>query len=269
MMTAAEGSFSERIAAAGANWTTIRCGPLFGFGWFGPDFISGDETYRQYVTRGGKADLSTFDPFYFDRVRAILRKCLSLRLYVEVDLVDGWTLERPAAHPWTRANNVQGFSGGDCSILSRAPHGYAIAFVRRLVHETGMFPHVTYQIGNETFDCRGLVSEAWERGIVAAVRAQEEDDKYIRHLVGSNAYPTLPLQPWADYESWHQPFAAPVGPRPRQVNEYGKGLSAEAWGIQARIALARGGAFHYWLGDDSPERVNATLSEMTRIRMER
>jgi hypothetical protein len=263
-------AFAERIATAGANWATIRCGPLWKYGWVGNDYISGDATYRQYVTApDGRADLGQFNEAYFVKVRTLLQRLYELRLYVEIDLVDAWTMERPEAHPWSRENNVQGFDGGDCSILQHVPHGYAIAFVHRLIHETGMFSNVLYQIGNETFDCRGVLSKDWEIGIVAAVRNQEVWDKYDRHLIGSNAYPTLPNQPWADYESWHQNSFPPAGPRPRQVNEYGKDLSPEQWGIQARIGLAKGGAFHLWVGDLDEAGIDATLREMMTIREER
>lgn len=204
------------LAAEGVNWTHVRLGP-YPPGAEGPAFAA-------YAADG------SWNPAFWQKVRRILSTAAALGIYVEVDVIDAWAFE----HGRTAF-------GQDCSAMARAPDRRHLRWIRKVAEETGAFPNVMYQVGNETFDCDA--SPAWELGVRDALRAALGER---RRLIGTNSHdPELEEQ--FDYAARHVDEAqAPPG-RPVIVNE-SRALTPAAFEEQLRAAERLGSTFVLWRG---------------------
>ena len=204
------------LAAAGVNWTHVRLGPY-------PPGAEGD-AFAGYAPGGGWNDA------FWQKVRRILSTAAALGIYVEVDVIDAWAFE-----------HGRSAFGQDCTAMARAPERRHLRWIRKVAAETGGFPNVTYQVGNETFDCPA--APAWELGVRDALREALGER---RRLIGTNSHdPELEAQ--FDYAARHVDEAqAPPG-RPLIVNET-RPLSPAQFETQLRAARRLGSTFVLWRG---------------------
>lgn len=204
------------LARAGVNWTHVRLGPY-------PASAEGEE-FAAYAGDG------SWNEAFWERLRASLAEAARLGIYVEIDVIDAWAFEH-------RRNAF----GEDCAAMARAPQRHHLKWIRKVAAETGGFPNVTYQVGNETFDCRA--APAWELGVRDALRAALGGRA---RLIGTNSQdPGLEAQ--FDYATRHVDTAqAPAG-RPLIVNETGSLTPAQ---FREQLAAARrlGSTFVLWRG---------------------
>jgi hypothetical protein len=204
------------LARAGVNWTHVRLGPY-------PPSAEGEE-FAAYTPEG------SWNAAFWERLRATLAEAARLGIYVEIDVMDAWAFEH-------RGNAF----GEDCSAMARAPGRHHLTWIRKVAAETGGFPNVTYQVGNETFDCEA--APAWELGVRDALRAALGEKP---RLIGTNSQdPQLEAQ--FDYATRHVDTAqAPAG-RPLIVNETGSLTPAQ---FREQLAAARrlGSTFVLWRG---------------------
>ena len=172
----------DTLARYQANYTHIRLGPFY-------SGLRRDQWYLAYMIdpASAKNNLDTWNADYWNSIRGSLGHAQSLGIYVEIDLIDAWLLERPELSPWSKNNNINGINEGDCSIISRPPGSVQAKFIRKAVAETGKYPNVMYQIGNETFDCGGVLSKSYELGIAAIVRDELAKKGYGARLIGTNS----------------------------------------------------------------------------------
>jgi hypothetical protein len=206
----------RQMARAGVNWTHVRLGPY-------PPEAEGRE-FAAYAADG------SWDPAFWRRVRDVLAEARRLGIYVEVDVIDAWAFE----HGRTAFRE-------DCSAMAGPPRRHHLRWIRKVAAETGDFPNVTYQVGNETFDCDA--SPAWELGVRDALRAALGP---LVRLIGTNSHDP-DLEPEFDYAARHVDEAQTPGPRPVIVNETGPLTPAQ---FQAQRAAARslGSTFVLWRG---------------------
>lgn len=204
------------LAAAGVNWTHVRLGPY-------PAWAEGP-AFAAYTADGG------WNPAFWQKVRRILAAAAALGIYVEVDVIDAWAFE-----------HGRNAFGEDCTAMARAPQRQHLRWIRKVAEETGGFPNVMYQVGNETFDCDA--SPDWEKGVRDALRAALGAQA---RLVGTNSHdPGLEAE--FDYAARHVDEAqAPAG-RPVIVNET-RGLTPARFEAQLEAAARLGSTFVLWRG---------------------
>lgn len=206
----------RQMARAGANWTHVRLGPY-------PPEAEGPE-FAAYQAGG------SWNAAFWERVRGVLAEAARLGIYVEVDVIDAWAFE----HGRTAFRE-------DCSAMARAPQRHHLRWVRKVAAETGDFPNVMYQVGNETFDCDA--SPAWEIGVRDELRAALGTRA---RLIGTNSHDP-DLEPEFDYAARHVEEAQRPGPRPVIVNETAPLTPAE-FRAQHAAARALGSTFVLWRG---------------------
>jgi hypothetical protein len=216
-----------------ANYTHIR---------LGPHHIDNEGPgYSGYLLVGDRYDLNQWDEGFWARVKNILTVAKGLGIYVEIDVVDAWVLERPQISPWGQFENVNGY-GADCYVLRKAPDPIIERWVRKVVSETRSFPNVMYQIGNETFDCRGLLEAEFELGVKDIIKSELNG---INRLIGTNSHDPF-IESKVDYVSYHQSNAPSNIGKPVQVNEYGDNVTPEDYNRELNLGYSRGTYFHLW-----------------------
>ncbi|HET8647110.1 MAG TPA: hypothetical protein VFO85_16555, partial [Vicinamibacteria bacterium] len=177
---------------------------------------------------GYRADGSWNEAFWA-RVRGLLAEAARLGIYVEVDVIDAWAFE-----------HGRNAFGDDCEAMKRAPDRRHLRWIRKVAAETGGFPNVMYQVGNETFGC-GVAPE-WELGVRDALRAALAQPR----LIGTNSHrPELEAE--FDYVARHLDEAQPPAARPVIVNETGP-LSPAEFRKQRDAARSQGTTFVLWRG---------------------
>jgi hypothetical protein len=211
----------RRLAREGVNWTHIRLGPY-------PPASEGPE-YAAYAG-DPRSEEPPWNPAFWERVRGLLAEAARLGIYVEVDVMDAWAFE-----------HGRSAFGEDCGVMARAPRPHHLRWIRKVARETGAFPNVMYQVGNETFDCGA--SRAWEVGVRDALRAALPSGA---RLVGTNSHDPA-IEAEFDYAARHVDEApAPAG-RPVIVNET-RPLTPRAFQEQLAVAQRLGSTFVLWRG---------------------
>jgi hypothetical protein len=253
----------ETLASYGVNYTHIRLGPFTD--------EEGSEQFLAYAySDGGKVDLNSWNFAFWQQVRSILSKAESLGIYVEVDLIDAWVLERPHISPWTHTNNVNGVNEGHCDILTRAPGPVQEKFLRKAVAETGEFPNVIYQIGNETFDCRGVITSQYEFGVADIVRDELEVQGFGNRLIGTNSHKkSIECSRKIDYVIRHSDTVPSlICGKPLQVNETGYD-TAFLFKELHEAAVSTGVYWHLWRGNLSSDELNSALDYIQSVQASR
>ncbi len=253
----------KEMADHKANYAHIRLGP---FAREGTEFMA-------YATKNGVADLSKWNPRFWRRARNIVSAAQKLGIYVEVDLIDAWILERPPLTPWYKDNNQNGVGDheGTCEIMEHGPNTLHKKWLSKIVNELGSFPNVIYQIGNETFDCnlgnykgtrypRAEVQPAWELGIVRFVRSQ---GGHKGQLLGTNSHRAeIENHSEIDYIVKHMNKLPPKGPKPVMINEYFGAMSPSEIRSKLDGAYERGVTFHIWRGPMLERHYQDALDEL-------
>lgn len=204
------------LARAGANWTHVRLGPF-------PPWAEG----RAFAA---SSDDGGWNPAFWNRLRRLLAEAARLGIYVEVDVIDGWALE----------HGRSAFREG-CSVTHREPQRHHLRWIRKVVAETGDFPNVMYQVGNETFDCDATLQ--WEVGVRDALRAALGDR---RRLIGTNSHDPE-IEAHFDYVARHVEEAQAPSDRPVIVNETSP-LTPAQFREQLEAARRLGSTFVLWRG---------------------
>jgi hypothetical protein len=206
----------RRLAREGVNWTHVRLGPY-------PAAAEGAE-YAAFLGDG------QWNPRFWERVRTMLGEAARLGIYVEVDVMDAWAFE-----------HGRSAFGESCDVMAAAPRRHHLKWIRKVAAETGGFPNVMYQVGNETFDCKA--SPEWERGVRDALR---EALPAGPRLIGTNSHDPA-IEAGFDYAARHVDEAqAPAG-RPVIVNET-RPLTPRQFQEQLAAAERLGSTFVLWRG---------------------
>jgi hypothetical protein len=230
----------DRFAAASANYTHIRLGP----------FVKAGEgaTFVGYKMVGDKVDLTQWNPAFWDLVHATVQLAKDRGIYVEVSLIDCWTFKHDLS-AWGPSHNIQNYSGGNCSVVGKAPHAKAKKWVRKVVDVLGEFDNVLWQDGNEVFDCHQNAT-AWTKGLKQFVRDREGEKGFRQHPFGTNSH--QPELKTVGYEIYHAQVPTHSAGRPRIFNEYQTLTSANQWKQKALQAKTLESNFMLWRGNLNP-----------------
>lgn len=248
--------YLQRYADNGANFTHIRLGPFTETGE-SPAFVA-------YASvEGGKVNLDEWNDAFWQRLSGTLARARELGVYVEVDLIDSWVLERPGIHPWAKANNINGVDEGSCRTITKPITDVQKRWLTKIVEVTRGFDNVIYQVSNESFDCKGWLDDSWELSVLDFVRALHPSA-----VIGTNSNRDT-IESAADYVESHASFAQTLrNGKPIMVNEYGDSLTPEEVRDEMRKGVLLGSSFHYWRGGHDEAAFSATLAYLRAIRSE-
>lgn len=255
-------SILETFNDVKANYVHIRTGPFTNSE--GPEFVA-------YKVVNGKVDLNQWDPNFWGKLRTIIYQASLQGVYVEVDLIDAWVLERAELTPWSKNNNIQGVDVGNCDILAQAPGAVHEKWIRKIAAETGEFDNVLYQVGNETFDCNGKVKDHWEHGVAVIMRDELTKNDYAIKPIGTNSHKSgIEDAEWIDYINKHSKEVPSVRAKPVMVNEYDSAfisnIGPSGFDRLIRLAGSKGISYHLWKGDLSNEDFNKYLLKILAYR---
>lgn len=183
--------------------------------WFSPTLYS--RTGPGSGADGGlKFDLSKLNPAYFARLRQRVIDAGSRGIYVSVMLFDGWSVERKPgsstanpwlAHPFNRANNINGIDGdpnGDASgseiqtLAIPAITALQETYVRAVIDAVNDQDNVLYEISNES----DSQATPWQYHMINFVRAYERT-KAKQHPIGMTVpWPGSNLDVMASPADW-------------------------------------------------------------------
>jgi hypothetical protein len=233
----------DQMAANKVTYTDIRLGPSIDRTVFGDGETPGNDGYKLV---GNRYDLTQWNSFFWEKIRAILSYAESRGVYVGVSIIDSWVLDHELG-PWSEARNIQGYEGGSLAVVQHAPSFIHTQWVKKVVRETAEFHNVVYLDGNESF--KGNPSLAWIHGIRDIARAEMAAMGINPpRLFGSNSDRTDDV----DYLVSHEQEVPPVGALPVLVTEYNT-LPVNQVLVNAKRGWDTGGAvaFAYWAGEHS------------------
>jgi hypothetical protein len=117
-----------------------------------------------YAGGGNKFDLAKWNPEYFSRLHDFLGDAARRGIVVEIGLFSSqygemqWNLS-----PFKRENNVNGTDGIDWKEVNTLQNGNILRFqekyVRRVVREANAYPNVLFEIANEPWSDRPVLSD--------------------------------------------------------------------------------------------------------------
>jgi len=117
-----------------------------------------------YAGGGNKLDLSKWNPEYFTRLHDFLGEAAQRGIVVEIGLFSSqygemqWNLS-----PFKRENNVNGTDAIDYKKVNTLDNGNILAFqetyVRKLVREANAYPNVMFEIANEPWSDRPVLTD--------------------------------------------------------------------------------------------------------------
>ena len=117
-----------------------------------------------YAGGGNKLDLAKWNPEYFARLHDFLGEAARLGIVVEIGLFSSqygemqWNLS-----PFKRENNVNGTDAIDWKKVNTLENGNILAFqeqyVRKLVREANAYPNVMFEIANEPWSDRPVLTD--------------------------------------------------------------------------------------------------------------
>lgn len=223
----------REIKRLGGNFAHIRLGP-HAVG------LEGTLNSAYLPTSDGRVNLDKWNPAFDAHVEAMLKLALELGIYVEVDLLDGWT-RRTHNSAYDKKNNINGVDDSGVDALRRPLKPREIAFVEKYAAMVARFPNTTIQDGNETWLTKP--TEAWEQSFIKTIRRVAP-----KVLIGSNTN-----MPWAvglaDYQTFHATSPASPRSKPTVVNETrDESVSPQAFCTSYKQAKAVGSYFMMWRG---------------------
>lgn len=257
-------AFLAKWALSSGNLVHIRLGPYWN--------IAEGAQFNGYDTFSGKADLTKFRGAYWSALQALAAKARDLKVYVEIDLIDGWVM-KPAnikLSPWLSSNNTQAEDHVGCDELQGALDVRQTAWVRKAVQMLGLYTNVIWQIGNENGVCNPAVTITWESSLIATVRDEEIKNHYINHMIGTNSeLDKIEVLSEVNYIMVHQSVASAIlHAKPTGVNEYPK-ITPTELAHQLRSARALSTRFDFWPGDLGAADIDSAFAEVRKFRAER
>jgi hypothetical protein len=117
-----------------------------------------------YAGGGNKFDLDQWDPEYFKRFHAFLAEAQKRGIIVEISLFSAqynpvqWNVS-----PFNPANNINSIAELDWKLVNTVENGkiltYQERYTRKLVHEANAFPNVIFEIQNEPWSDRPVLTD--------------------------------------------------------------------------------------------------------------
>jgi len=238
----------DHVKGKGANAVHLRPGP-----------IGAADTIAEMQAIGGPytADGSDWNPKWWALFHKVIRHAGEAGFVVEVDGLDGWVVKNTIAGSWHMP-----FPAPDVYTAMQLPINPSVRkWITKLVGETCLYGHVTYQVGNESSLTPGWSAE-WERAMYGLFREAEQQpgcDGQVVHMVGSNSRDEAG-SPY-DYlvSHWTDGATGPIAGRPTEVNEFNPSLTPGQFMALHCAAKRAGQSFWYWRSDGSDARQDETL----------
>jgi hypothetical protein len=252
----------NRMVNEGAgNWIHLRLGPHTRWVEDRAQFA-----VEAYAFGADRYDLNDFNEGFWneltDRVAYAQRK----GVYVEIDLIDAWTLEGGNGgkrSPWSHENNVNGVDlRCATNVLHQPLDDTQRTWLSEIVHRIGSYDNVIFEISNEPYDCDGHgVSPAWETEVATFVRGELARLPLPAHIIGTNVGPgsVTPIEA-ADYVTVHDLDRPLLGGKPTGVNEHHDLTPAEYTDELWYAFTDEGTYLHFWWGGNDNGRVSEALS---------
>lgn len=231
----------EQISKAGMNFVAVRLGPFI-------ERAEGSDQVGYKLYPGGKVDLDSWNDSFWGDMESFLRDANSLGIYVELDMIDAWGLER-RLNPWAGENNINGVDEGDCGILSGSITYRQQQWVNKVGELVAKYPNTLLQISNESGggNCHGALKPEWELSVYRAIKSNLSW-RGVDRPVGTNSEdPTVEHN--VDYVEHHSCSGFGSSSRPSGVNEWNCALPIAEFCARQKEAVARGGWFLLW-GDN-------------------
>lgn len=226
-----------------------RLGPFFGSNVAEPEWADVGGGYKLVA---GKADLTRFNPAYWNRVFDWgLGACLAGD-FIEFDLVDRWwskqCFQNGPPNPMCPEWNIQGYNFathvGRQAIIPGSPED---AWLEQAVRTVGPLPCVIWQDGNEVG--LGGYGVEWTFSMRERVRFHETNvGDGVIHLFGTNSGRAEAESGPVDYIEHHQsmPIPVPLWNKPSFVNEYNPNPPLSADQLHERFCAARLNRTGWW-----------------------
>jgi len=222
----------QEAAQAGINLVHIRLGP------FKCDFpfnsLQGDICpYGYHVPPGTCPGCPEWNEAFFNHVHHVIQVARDAGLYVEVDIIDGWSMKNEN-NAWAKKCDEL------IQIFPLKP--YVVEWIQKVLDDYAQYPNVIFQVSNEDGVSCGYVNPQAEQYIIDEVHKRGR-------LVGTNSeIPSIEAR--ADFINHHYPRAiAVLQGKPTRVNENGDLLSADDFQRELAASVALGSYFDLWRGD--------------------
>jgi hypothetical protein len=217
-----------------------------------------------YAGGGNKFDLDHWNPAYFERLRDFLADAGARGIIVEISFFSSqygeaqWNLS-----PFNRSNNIDQTAVIDWKDLNTLENGnllsYQERYVRKIVRETNAYPNVIFEIANEPWSDRPVLSDlvnpylfppgrnqfpnsvdlpdertmAWQERVAGWI-SDEEASLQNKHLLAQNycnfRYPIRRLIPGVSIVNFHYAY-----PEAASLNYgLGKAVSYDETGFLGR-----------------------------------
>jgi hypothetical protein len=117
-----------------------------------------------YAAGGGKFDLDRWDPVYFERLHDFLAEAERRNIVVEISLFSSQYGEMQwNVNPFHPANNINHTDAVDWKKLNTLENGdllqYQERYTRKIVREVNAFPNVIFEIANEPWSDRPVLTD--------------------------------------------------------------------------------------------------------------
>jgi hypothetical protein len=250
--------YLQTIEAAGFNYTRLFGGsyievPEKSFGILRNDLAPAPgrllapwtrSAVPGYAGGGNKFDLDRWDAEYFKRFRAFLAEAEKRGIVVELSLFSAQYNEvQWNVSPFNEVNNTNGTGPLDWKLVNTAKNGrilnYQESYTRKLVHEANAFPNVIFEIQNEPWSDRPVLTDvvnpflfppgrdqypnsidlpdadaiAWETQVAGWI-ADEESSLPHKHLIAQNysnfRLPVRQLIPGVSVVNFHYAYPEAV-----------------------------------------------------------
>lgn len=129
--------------------------------------------------------------------------------------------------------------------------------------EVGHYDNVVFQVGNETFDCGGTVTLAWEAGVIDIVNDELDTRGYGRRLISTNSQrANIEQDSRVDFVNIHEPSGIAIhANKPTGSNEYDD-MAPDVYTRELWLGFTRGTFMHYWRGTNTEAEQNTTFDRM-------
>jgi hypothetical protein len=253
---------SQTQAWTGPIFFHARLGPFFGTETAEPEWapVGGGHVTNE----AGKADLTQFNPKFWDKVRGWAKDVCLAGDYVEFDLIDRWWAKQQVIpNPMRPEWNIQGYDMaahvGRQAIQPGSPEDLWLAQVVRVL---GSLPCVIWEDGNEVG--LGGYNPAWTFSMLERVRHHEKTlVNNVAHIFSTNSGKGDAESGPVNYIERHQSVSipAPLYNKPSWVNEYNPRPAFTPQQMRDRYCLSRqaGTGWWYWRHTQSMEEMSETL----------
>ena len=258
-------AWAEKKTAGKVNFYHARLGPFFADATAEPEWM---DTGGAYVRVEGKADLTRFNPAFWDRVYDWAHAAGMGGSWIEVDVIDRWWYkQRTRPHPMRPQWNLQGY---DFNVGRGVfePGSFRDAWLRQLMcrpgkpeKALGRLSNMIWEDGNEVG--LGGYDAAYTFSMRERMRFHGAACGAPVHLFGTNANKTAAEVGPVDYVSRHQgnPIPSPIAGKPSYVNEYNPRPPFTPAAVLAKFCSAKRNRtyFAHWFHEQTQPQIEETM----------